>query len=196
MAKRSKNMEQNPVQTMTPDELAAKKKECLEAAVLLEKEMDEAKKAVKSVSGKINANKKAFKKLGGEKSDYDWYLDTRKRDTDDVDAETRRRNEIAVLMGLPIGTQLGLFADGQTVATAIENDDPKPAEDAPNPKREGYDAAMSGKSELDCPYKRGDGRRNYWLMGHKEGLKDNITKTFKADNPGVRAEVPAAAAVN
>lgn len=195
MAKRSKNMEQNPVQTMTPDELAAKKKECLEQAIILEKEMDEAKKAQKSVSGKISANKKAFKALGGEKSDYDWYLETRKRDTGDVDAETRRRNEIAKLMGLPIGTQLGLFADGQTVATAIENDDPKPAEDAANPKREGYDAAMSGKSELDCPYKRGDGRRNYWLMGHKEGLKDNITKTFKADNPGVRADV-AAAAVN
>lgn len=195
MAKRSKNMEADPVQTLTPDELAAKKKECLEAAVLLEKEMDEAKKAQKAISGKIGANKKAFKKLGGEKSDYDWYLETRKRDTADVDAETRRRNEIAKLMNLPIGTQLGMFADGQTVATAIESNDAKPAQEmAPDVFKEGYDAAFAGKSELDCPFKRGDGRRNNWLRGHKDGLRDNIKQTFKADNPGVKADVAPVAA--
>lgn len=183
MARRSKNMQAYPVQTLTPDELSAKKKECLEAGILLSKEMEEAKKAAKSVAGKIAANKKAFKKLGGEKSDYDWYLEARHRDPAEIDAETRRRNEIAKLMRLPIGSQLGLFSEGISVATVIDGA-PASAPET-DPFIEGRDAAFAGKSELDCPYKRGHASRTKWLAGHKEGFADYTTQTFQKDNPGV-----------
>src|SRR5262249_54978257 len=68
-------------------------------------------------------------------------------DPGDIDAETRRRNRLARLMALPIGTQLGLFDDGMTVATAVDADKLL----SRDPYEEGKAMGLAGKA-----YSQGD----------------------------------------
>lgn len=93
------------------------------------KEAVELQDAMKSASSAFANHKKRLKELGLYPDDVSWYLSARKREPDDIDAETRRRNRIARLMKLPLGGQLGLFDDaggkgvkGKSVATVVEND--------------------------------------------------------------------------
>lgn len=81
---------------------------------------------IEKATGAYRAHIKACKAIGIWPEDVSWFLSTKKREPEDIDAETKRRNRIAQLMKLRIGTQLGLFESGskkQTVATAIENDE-------------------------------------------------------------------------
>lgn len=84
--------------------------------------------AMKSAGSAYANHKKKLKEIGIYPDDVSWFLGARQREPDDIDAETRRRNRIARIMRLPIGTQLGLFDDGgkgvkgRTVATVVEND--------------------------------------------------------------------------
>lgn len=168
MARKAKEATPDPLHNMTADQIAEKQKGILENAVLLEKEMDALKVQVKSISAKIGVNKKDFKKAGGEKSDYDWYLEARRREPEDIDNETRRRNRIAKFMNLPIGTQLGLLDDGDSVASAIEKsaDKPKFEDDS------GYRAAFDGKSDFDNPFEDGSPAFLKWSADFQRGMLD------------------------
>lgn len=71
---------------------------------------------------KLKAKKEAAKEAGVTLSDVTWFMRAKDRDVRDIDAETRRRNRLAKIMNLPLGTQLGLFEDGKSVASKIEDD--------------------------------------------------------------------------
>lgn len=93
------------------------------------KEAVELQDAMKSASSAFANHKKKLKAMGIYPDDVSWYLSARQREVDDIDAETRRRNRIATIMRLPLGTQLGLFDSGsgkdkkgKTVATVVENE--------------------------------------------------------------------------
>lgn len=84
---------------------------------------DEHKKALEKARGKQGIYRgilKDAKKAGIEPDDIIDYIKKRDEDPNEIDATTRRRNRIYVVMGLPIGTQLGLFEDGSTVADRVE----------------------------------------------------------------------------
>lgn len=178
MARKAKEATPDPLHNMTADQIAEKQKAILENAVLLEKEMDALKVQVKSISAKIGVNKKDFKKAGGEKSDYDWYLLARRREPEDIDNETRRRNRIAKFMNLPIGTQLGLLDDGDSVASAIEKsaDKPKFEDDS------GYQAAFDGKMAEDNPHEDGSPAFLRWHADFERGMVDCAKQRYGGKN--------------
>lgn len=113
-----------------------------------------AKAKVDTANGEYRAVLKRAKGLGMEPGDITWYIQARKRDIQDIDRETRRRNEIARLMGLPIGTQLGMFDDGQTVGATVERDKTRDEKITTigEAGHAGYEAARSGQSLDDNPY--------------------------------------------
>jgi hypothetical protein len=78
------------------------------------------KDALESAQGAYRAALKKWQERGVD--EVAWFLKTRKRDVQDVEAEIRRRNRILRAMSFPLGAQLGMFDDGESVATKIEND--------------------------------------------------------------------------
>lgn len=90
---------------------------------LAEKTNLEAKEfEAKSAKGAYRAVLKAAKSVGIDPDHIRWWLDARKQDVKEIDRATTWRNRVARIMGLPIGTQLGLFDDGLTVAAAVDAD--------------------------------------------------------------------------
>jgi len=104
----------------------------------------------KSKEGVFRAVLKDGKKKGVDPDLILWRLAQRNRSPEEIDKETKARNRIAFLTGLPIGTQLGMFDDKTTIATAVENA-ARPDSDAVAHSA-GYEAAKSGKGITTNPY--------------------------------------------
>jgi hypothetical protein len=177
MARRAKEAAADPTHNMSAEQIEEKRCEFLEHAIVLEKELVAARAVVKGISAKIGANKTAYEKHGGAKVDYDWYLVERKRDPEDRDAEIRRRNRIARAMKLPIGTQLGIFEDGDSVATKIDND---AGGDFDDPEKQGYAAALAGKTSDDNPHDDGSPGFLKWNVGFNRGIEAGVKAAIKA----------------
>lgn len=140
-------------------------KEFCDRALAAKIELEKAEEEAKSKRGIYRQVLKDAKKAGVDQDAIAWWLAARKREPDDIDRETRNRNRIARLMGLPIGTQLGLWDDGESVATKAEND--RAGADAAGTKADAYaDGLARGKAgkpmgdhgytgELEDEYERG-----------------------------------------
>lgn len=112
-------------------------------------ELDAARKGMQEANGRYRAVLKEAKKAGVDPAAVIWWLESRGRDPEEIDRETRSRNRVAKLMGLPIFTQLGLFDDDTTVATAV--DQAQLAAEDRDPYKEGYSLGWAGKA-----YSQGD----------------------------------------
>lgn len=103
----------------------------------------------------VSAVKKRAKKLGFNEDYLNRWYDMRGRDPKDVEKEVAEFNRILVAMRFPVGYQLGLFADGETVATKIDNAS-KPAQTTPESVQkawhEGHQAAADGKAIDSNPH--------------------------------------------
>lgn len=101
-------------------------------------------------------------------------MDLMDREPEDIDRETARMNRLAKLMNLPLGTQLGLWEDGGTVADAIEKDaadksgDYDPAED----EEAGYKAFGAKSVRDDNPHDKDAARHHAWERGFMKAEQD------------------------
>jgi len=121
------------------------------AAEKAAKDAEPYKAEIKSAEGVFRAVLKDGKKKGVDPDDILWRLAQRSRSPEEIDKETKRRNRLAFLTNLPIGTQLGMFEDGKTtIATAIENANSPDGEQAAH--QAGYDAGKAGKGITTNPY--------------------------------------------
>lgn len=149
---------------------------------------------VDSAMGAFRAQVKKCKEIGLDPADVSWYLSTKKREPEDVDAETRRRNRIAQVMRLPLGTQLGLFNDGkgkpQTVATRIENDEGVKERTVAATRRTSMEALdkaqeqgkIAGDMDLTRggnPHEEGSPEFIRWDYGWQEGAKARRDAQFE-----------------
>jgi hypothetical protein len=120
---------------------------------------------------------KAAKKAGIDPADIIWRLSQRNRTTDEIDLETKRRNRLAMLTNLPLGTQLGMFDDGTTVATAIEKgasgEEQTPTRDAA--EEQGYQDGKLGKNNR-THYERWPDVIEYYDNGIARGTAENVAK--------------------
>lgn len=101
------------------------------------RDVTEHKGALETAQGSYRSALKRAKGMGIDPAFITWYLRQKKRDVSEIDRETAARNRIARIMGLPIGTQLGMFDDGRSVADHAETyhagDDTLPSMEAPAP---------------------------------------------------------------
>lgn len=138
---------------------------------------DDKAKAASGANARYRTAIKLAIKIGGAMGltgdDVVWLMNAQDRTPEEIDAETVRRNKLATLMKLPIGTQLGMFEGGVSVATRIEDTkmataDPTMAgteQEAHIGGRKSYDLGMD---EADNPYKPDDPRNAAWLAGRNE----------------------------
>lgn len=137
-------------------------------------ELQTAREGVSVAMGTYRAALKEAKKAGVPTQAISWYLAARNRDPGDIDRETRERNRIARVMALPIGTQLGLFEDGGTVAGAVDQaklDEGKPAGDAYN---EGLIAGKDGKPLSANPFEIESREFDEFERGWGDGTAGNV----------------------
>ncbi|MCA3246945.1 MAG: hypothetical protein ING19_20735 [Azospirillum sp.] len=103
------------------------KREALEFLEAKHADLEAAKATLTRANGSYRKQlKEAAKVLGKETADLVWLMSAKKREPEDIDRETRRRNELARFAGLKLGTQLGLFeADGgekRSIGDQVERD--------------------------------------------------------------------------
>lgn len=134
---------------------------------------------------------KKWEERGVSAEDVTWFLKLRKREVPDVEAEIRRRNRLLRALAYPLGAQLGLFEDGQTVATKVDDDKlaqeraavikALPTEqDLAEAHAKGFDAGLRGYGVDVNPFQSADGSPQYlhWLAGRKEGTIEAAKKAF------------------
>ena len=84
--------------------------------------LDEAQTVAKSANSVYRSALKAAKKEGLNIDAYIRVMNDQKREIDEVERDNRDYNAIARLAGFPIGSQLGLFDVGVSVATMVDQD--------------------------------------------------------------------------
>jgi len=135
-------------------------------------EENEAHKTYKSKKGfRVQLYRDAGKE-GVSAQALSWYMANRDRDPAEIDKETAERNRVARVMNLPIGTQLGLLDDGQTVAGEIDQRKIREAQtgsDLP-PYEQGKQAALDGKGIGTNPFADETDDFNAFEKGWGDGL--------------------------
>lgn len=160
------------------------------AKVESEKKDDEARK----VRGVFRAALKAFKKSGGNVDALTAALAVRNRDPDEVTREWRDINRYARLMNLPIGAQLGLFEDGQTVGAKVDaakiDGDKQPVRGDKTLtacKKEGAKASAAGKFATDNPYEEGSPQFLAWIGAYNDAQAAAVHAMGKSHGNGAHA---------
>lgn len=153
---------------------------CDKAAVAFG-EFETARDEMKQKQGVYRSVLKDAKQAGVDQGAIAWWLGARKREPDEIDRETRARNRVAQLMNLPIGTQLGLFEDGRTVATTIEDaqvvGDNGRAADADY--FDGLEAGRAGKPLSVCKHPEETPGHDEFLRGWKEAQAARVHEMGK-----------------
>lgn len=166
----------------------AQKREALEMLEAQHNDMEAAKATLTRANGRYRKQlKETAKILGKETSDLLWLLAARKREPEDIDRETRRRNELARFAGLKIGTQLGMFDAGEgetrSIGDQVERD--QHAAKGGNGKPGSTEAIDLAKTQGDADGRSGKGYQNFYDDGSPEFL------AYKATYEAAQAELAA-----
>jgi hypothetical protein len=145
------------------------------------RDLEDAQTVVSSKNGIFRAALKAFKKQGGDPDAMTRALALKKLEPDEVTAGFRNLNNYLRWIGIPVGSQLGLFDDGRTVAHHVDNDKIDAAKDAEFEKRPitteaslraaktaGFDGGSSGNGLGDNAYEAESPEGLAWSAGWKE----------------------------
>lgn len=146
--------------------------------------------------------------LGMTAEDVVWYVTSADRDPAEIDAETVRRNRIAKLMSMPLGSMLGLFDDQTSVATKVEDvkmatGDASMAGTEHEADIGGYKGYDLGMVEEDNPYPADDARNAAWLGGRNrrkgevaQAASDALSRPHATPTTGKRGAKNGAAAAS
>lgn len=145
-------------------------------------EMQTARDELSQKTGAYRAKLKDAKKAGVDPDTITWYIAARRREPADIDRETRDRNRMARIMGLPIGTQLGLdfTGKGEVVTVATQVDQKKLEEVAAGERQpgdaynEGLIAGRDGKPLSSNPYPLESDAFDQFEKGWGDGTASNV----------------------
>lgn len=134
-------------------------------AIAAHNEFMEAQDEAKKKQGVYRAVIKDAKKDGVNHAMLAKFVTMRRQEPADIDRDTRDLNRIARIMEFPIGSQLGLFDNGKSVATAVE--DQKQAEakqnDLEDARFAGQEAGKRGDPHSKCQYEEGTQEHEAWM---------------------------------
>ena len=145
------------------------------------KELDKIMADARSQRAVISGIKKRSKKLGLNPEYLSRHYELRDRDPTDVQRETAEFNRYLVAMRYPVGYQLGLFADGETVAGKIDKADKGGTganADAKAAWQAGYDAGINGKPIASNPYPEESEPWNQFEEGWGKAQAERANQTF------------------
>ncbi len=146
------------------------------------------KTALETAQGAYRAALKKWEERGVDGGDVAWFLKTKKRDVQDVEAEIRRRNRLMRALAYPIGAQLGMFEDGESVGAKVDGDKIAAAKanglptvaDLDAAKAQGYDAGLRGYGNDVDPFQANEGSplSLAWRGGREAGTAEAARRAF------------------
>lgn len=155
------------------------------------------KAALDAANGEYRSALKAAKADGVNPADVSWYIATKKRDADDVNAELRRRARVAETMDMGIELQSSLFPEPKTpragAAHARKMTAGPPAHVTARARTLGRAAGAGGVSKEACPYPGGSAEAGAWIEGWTES-QTQIVEGMAPPPNGEAAEGEAAPA--
>ncbi len=180
---------------VTDETIAEFGNKALTAKLEAEKKRDEAK----SLDGQFRAVLKSAKDAGVDPDAVRWWIKARKQEPEDLDREIMWQNRMAKVMGLPIGTQLGVdFETGETIASTVDKAQMRRAKGRGGAKRKangkgeadpraayamGVDAGRAGKS----PKTAGKGLKGEAAIEFQKGWQIGPARSLPRARPGRRA---------
>ncbi len=155
-------------------------------AMAEKKEIDRLTAERSSANGRLRGVYKKAKKAGLLNGEIQWYVNNQHRDPEDITREFAGINRIAKIMELPVGTQLGLFQDGETVAGKV---DKKKADTASSyiaklqaAEDAGYRAGRGGKAKDTNPHNLDSPPFVRWNVGWGRGQAE-VLQDFGPGQP-------------
>lgn len=85
-------------------------------------DFEEKQAEAKALQAVYRGHLKAYKKHGGDQEALVEAMALAKQEPADVDRKFRHLNETLLWMGVPVGTQLGMFEDGRTIGEHADNE--------------------------------------------------------------------------
>jgi ribosome modulation factor len=166
-------------------------------------DIEGAKKEMQSANGFYRNELKEAAKAGVSKKAIIDAIKLMSQQPEDIARDFSDLNEMMVIAKIPVGpkpVQLGLFKDGESVATKIENDSLQATKDAEfneeSAEELGYRAGLEGKAIDKNPHlDKDDGTDGSpeslrWIAGWKRGQAENLA-AFKANGSGKQAAAAA-----
>lgn len=141
------------------------------------------KAELESAQGKYRNALKKWEERGVDAGTIAKILAIKKREIHDVENEFRRLNRYLRVLKIPIGAQLGLFEDGESVASKVDGDqiNAKAKIDAiaqggeiAAAQAKGYDAGLRDYGDELNPHDDGDPLALAWEAGRKQGIEQRV----------------------
>ena len=156
---------------------------------------EKATELARKARGAYRATLKAFKKAGGNVDALTYALGLRNCDPEEITRLWNGINGFARLMNLPIGTQLGLFGEGESIATQIENGklngnakDKGPLRTTDKTltacRKDGAKASAGGKFATTNPYEEGTPAFLAWAGGFRDDTEKRAMAMGKPHGNG------------
>lgn len=146
-------------------------------------DIEAAKKEMQGCNGFYRNLLKEATKAGISKKAIIEAIKLKNQDPEEVARDFDALNEMIVIAKIPVAAkavQLGLFADGESVATKIEKGNLQATRDVEENleslKELGFRAGLEGKSSDANPHKDDEGSPEFlaWAGGHRDGQAENM----------------------
>lgn len=161
-------------------------------------DIEAAKKEMQSCNGFYRNELKEAAKAGVSKKAIMDAIKLMGQQPEDIARDFSDLNEMMVIAKIPVGpkpVQLGLFLDGESVATKIEKGNLQATVDKEfnedSAEELGYRAGLAGKSSAANPHLDPDDGTDgspeslRWIAGHKRGQAENMA-AFKQNGSGLQ----------
>lgn len=148
--------------------------------IVLAAKLDEerAAESLKSARGILGAKIKDAQAAGVNVKAMKVVLGWRKRETSELDQEIRSINRIAFIANLPIGAQLGLFENGESVAKALDDKAIVSSADLDEADARGFDAGHKGHGANLNPHDEGSPLALRWEAGRQRATVERAGEVF------------------
>jgi hypothetical protein len=138
------------------------------------------KAEVETANGRYRNALKKWEDRGVDAGTIARVLAIKKREVHDVEGEFRRLNRFLRVLKIPIGAQLGLFEDGESIAAKVDGDEIAgkakidalaQGDDIAAAQAKGYDCGLRDYGADVNPHGDGDPLALAWEAGRKQGLE-------------------------
>jgi ribosome modulation factor len=171
----------------------ATKGEFLDKCRLSHSEFEDKRKEMQQAQAAYRADLKAAAKAGVSSKAIAETIAISKREPEEVGREFAALNEMLRIAKIPIGVQLGLFADGKSIGDKVDADQvarqaPATADDIEVAKEKGYIAGKAGKPVESNPYPD-DGSLEHlaWIGRHRDAQAENLSTLGRGPVQGAAA---------
>lgn len=144
-------------------------------------EVGAAKTDLESAQGVYRNLLKKWEERGVPSEWVTWGIKQRKREVGDIERDIRWMNRMLAIQEIPVGSQLGLFEDGESIGTKVDKAKAETVtsdDDIAKAKAAGYEAGTKGIGEEANPHPDGSPSALAWAAERRRATVDRAREAF------------------